>query len=61
MHPDPVATAIASFRPRGVDEEAASFARELAASAHPESVNRAKAFLFAAFGEACVNPKSHLV
>ena len=58
MHPDPVATAIASFRPRGVDEEAASFARELAASAHPESVNRAKAFLFAAsrlaaFGEAC--------
>ena len=58
MQPDPVATAVASFRPRGVDEEAASFARELVATARPGSVNRAKAFLFAAsrlaaFGEAC--------
>jgi hypothetical protein len=53
---DPVAAAIERFTPRGVDEEAARFARELCALARPTSVNRAKAFLFAAsrlgaFGE----------
>ena len=56
--PAAVAQAIERFCPSGVDEEAARFARELVAHAAPESVNRAKAFLFAAsrlgaFGEAC--------
>lgn len=51
-----VAQAIERFSPRRVGEEAARFAKELTAAAHPESVNRAKAFLFAAsrlgaFGE----------
>ncbi len=55
--PQAVLQTIAGFCPRGVDEEAARFARELCASARPSSVNRAKAFLFAAsrlgaFGEA---------
>ncbi|MDA8381393.1 MAG: hypothetical protein M0020_11380 [Actinomycetota bacterium] len=61
----PAAEAIAGFSPRGVDEEAARFARELVAKAQPGSVNQAKAFLFAAsrlgaFGEACgleLNPE----
>ena len=43
-----MAEAIAGFSPRGVDEEAARFARALVAHAAPESVNRAKAYLFAA-------------
>ena len=52
-----VAEAIAGYSPRGVDEEAARFARSLVAAAAPESLNRAKALLFAAsrlgaFGEA---------
>jgi len=51
-----VAQAIEGFSPRGADDEAARFARELVSAARPESVNRAKAFLFAAsrlgaFGE----------
>ena len=43
-----MAEAIAGFSPRGVDEEAARVARALAAAATPESVDRAKAFLYAA-------------
>ncbi len=51
-----VVSAIEGFTPRQVSLEAARFAREVTAAAFPESVNRAKAFLFAtsrlgAFGE----------
>ena len=51
-----MAQAIERFTPRRVSASSARFARELADSARPESVNRAKAFLFAAsrlaaFGE----------
>lgn len=45
---DPVAQAIERFSPRTVSSSAASFARELAASAGPTTLNRAKAYLFAA-------------
>lgn len=44
----PVAQAIERFCPRTVDDEVARFAREVAAAGCPGSVNRAKAFLFAA-------------
>lgn len=52
----PVAAAIAAWRPRGVSEGAAAFAREAVRSAAPGSVARARALLFAAsrlalFGE----------
>ena len=43
-----VARMIERFSPRLVSAEAACFAKELTAAARPESVNRAKAFLFAA-------------
>jgi hypothetical protein len=51
-----VTVAIERFTPRQISASSARFAKELAASAHPESVNRAKAFLYAAsrlgaFGE----------
>lgn len=51
-----MAAAIEGFSPRSVSAAAAHFAREVVASAAPENVNRAKAFLFAAsrlaaFGE----------
>jgi hypothetical protein len=46
--PQQVAQAIARFSPRAVDQEAARFAREITTAARPETVNRAKAFLFAA-------------
>ena len=51
-----MAQAIEGFTPRLVSSEAARFAKKVAAAAHPESANRAKAFLFcasrlAAFGE----------
>jgi hypothetical protein len=53
-----VVQTIERFTPRQISASSARFARELAASAHPESVNRAKAFLYAAsrlgaFGESC--------
>ena len=44
---DPVAQAIDQFRPRAASAAVATFAKELAASACPRSVTRAKAFLFA--------------
>ena len=52
-----MAEAIERFSPRKVSSASAHFARALVADAAPESVNRAKAFLFAAsrlgaFGEA---------
>jgi len=43
-----VVQTIERFTPRQISASSTRFARELAASAHPESVNRAKAFLFAA-------------
>ncbi len=53
-----VVQTIERFTPRQISASSARFAKELAASAHPESVNRAKAFLYAAsrlgaFGESC--------
>ncbi|MGH9304993.1 MAG: hypothetical protein ACRDZ5_11380, partial [Acidimicrobiales bacterium] len=56
MKPSPVAGAIERFTPRLVSPAAGRFAQEVTAAAHPESVSRAKAFLFAssrlgAFGE----------
>lgn len=53
---DPVAAAIAAWRPRGVSEGAAGFAREAVRAAAPGSAARARALLFAAsrlaaFGE----------
>ena len=44
----PVAEAITRFSPRTVSFAAATFAKELTVVARPASVNRAKAFLFAA-------------
>ena len=46
--PEPVAEVIERFTPRTVSGAVARFAEELTAAARPESVNRAKAFLFAA-------------
>ena len=46
--PEPVAEVIERFTPRTVSGAVARFAKELTAAARPESVNRAKAFLFAA-------------
>jgi hypothetical protein len=43
-----VAEAIDRFSPRSIDEEGTRFVKELVLAARPESVNRAKAFLFAA-------------
>lgn len=51
--PQAVLQAIAKFCPRGVDEEAARFARDVVARARPESVDRAKALLYAASRLAC--------
>lgn len=53
---DPVAQLIEGFTPYSVSPGVAAFAKELTAAAQPHSVNRAKAFLFAAsrlgaFGE----------
>jgi integrase len=45
---DVVAQVIEGFTPRLVSSEAAAFAKEVTAGAHPGSANRAKAFLFAA-------------
>ena len=42
-----VGALIEGFSPRTVSRSAAAFAKEVTAGAHPESVNRAKAFLFA--------------
>ncbi|MHB1504001.1 MAG: hypothetical protein ACYCTL_13140 [Acidimicrobiales bacterium] len=44
----PPAQVIEGFTPRTVSPAVASFAKELAAAARPESVTRAKTFLFAA-------------
>jgi len=53
---DPVAAAIAAWRPRGVSEGAAAFARAAVSQAAPRTRERAKALLYAAsrlaaFGE----------
>lgn len=45
---EPARAAISGFRPRGVDEKAASFARAVVLAASPTSASRAKALLFAA-------------
>ena len=44
----PVRAAISGFCPRGVDEQAADFARTVVGSCSPPSVGRARALLFAA-------------